>query len=265
MIAAVTMVRDEADIVEHTIRHMAAQVDVVVVADNLSVDGTRDIIDGLANELDVIVLDDPDPRYQQSRKMTGLARFAAEQLGATWIAPFDADEIWYSLNGSVGELLAAQPADTWVVRCDVFDHIATGTDSDNPNPVERMTWRNRDAHWLGDVACRWHPSLTIKAGNHGARYEHPAVESSDRLGVRHFSRRTPEQMVRGVRNGYESHRLSGLPRTTGAHYWDWGELLERSGEQAIIDLFHREFYVGDPTSRPDLIDDPAPFFPAGVR
>ena len=49
--AAVTMVRDEADIIETTVRHMLTQVDVVIVADNRSVDGTREILDSLPGAL----------------------------------------------------------------------------------------------------------------------------------------------------------------------------------------------------------------------
>ena len=54
--AAVTMVRDEADIIETTVRHMLTQVDVVIVADNRSVDGTREIVE----QLPVHLLDDPE-------------------------------------------------------------------------------------------------------------------------------------------------------------------------------------------------------------
>ena len=75
--------------------------------------------------------------------------------------------------------------------------------------------------------------------------------------VHHYSRRTAEQMVRKVRNGYEAHRLSGVPETVGAHFWKWGRMLEQHGEQAIVDLFHREFYAEDPaTYRYELTYDP---------
>ena len=40
----VSMVRDEADVIEGTLRHMADEVDELIVADNGSVDGTTDIL-----------------------------------------------------------------------------------------------------------------------------------------------------------------------------------------------------------------------------
>src|SRR4051812_46619587 len=87
------MVKDEADVIEGTIRHMADEVDQLLVADNGSTDGTRDILVKLALELQFTVVDDPDPGYEQSRKMSALAELAASH-GATWIVPFDADELW---------------------------------------------------------------------------------------------------------------------------------------------------------------------------
>ena len=40
-VTAVTVVRDEADIIETTLRHTATQVDHIIAADNGSADGTR--------------------------------------------------------------------------------------------------------------------------------------------------------------------------------------------------------------------------------
>jgi glycosyltransferase involved in cell wall biosynthesis len=86
------MVRDEADIIEGTLRHMADEVDHLIVADNLSSDGTRDILDTLAKDLPLTVVDDPDPGYTQSAKMSALAERAAVEQRASWIVPFDAED-----------------------------------------------------------------------------------------------------------------------------------------------------------------------------
>lgn len=84
------MVRNEQDVIETVIRHLLAEgVDHVLVADNLSTDQTRAILDRLSEILPVTVIDDPEPAYRQSEKVTALARRAGEQ-GGTWIIPFDA-------------------------------------------------------------------------------------------------------------------------------------------------------------------------------
>ena len=63
----VCMVRDADDIIGPVVQHMMGQVDHVIIADNLSVDGTRDILDSFTGNITVI--DDNDPAYRQSEKL----------------------------------------------------------------------------------------------------------------------------------------------------------------------------------------------------
>ena len=86
---AVTMVKNEQDIVGPIIEHMVGQVDHVIVADNMSTDDTRAILNDFGDSITVI--DDLDPAYEQSKKMSALAQQAL-LLGAEWVVPFDADE-----------------------------------------------------------------------------------------------------------------------------------------------------------------------------
>jgi len=138
--AAVTMVRDEADIIETTVRHMLTQVDVVIVADNRSVDGTREIVE----QLPVHLLDDPERGYYQSEKMTRLAHMARVEHGADWVVPFDADEWWYSPHGRIGDVL--EDITAWpIVTAELYDHVATGCDAVELSPVQSMGWRRRTA------------------------------------------------------------------------------------------------------------------------
>ena len=128
MIAAVTMVRNEEDIIGEVVRHLLNEgIDLVIVADNLSEDFTRPILDELAN-LDprVLVVDDPDPAYDQAGKMTRLVHRAGA-MGADWILPFDADEWWYWAGGTLAEFFAECSVD--VLTATGWDHIATLDDA----------------------------------------------------------------------------------------------------------------------------------------
>lgn len=267
----ITMVRDEADIIEATVRRMAAQVDHVLVADNLSTDDTIGILGELEANGICRVVNDDDPAYRQAQKMTHLAQLARELFDADWIVPFDADEVWYSPNGdrvadALDELV---PHNQHVVAAEVFDHVPTGVDSDEPDPFVRMGWRRTERLSLPKVACKWRPDLRIDQGNHGASYDAfaPAV-FAPLLVVRHFPYRSAEQFVRKARNGAAAYRAAGnaIHADVGAHWRQWGDLLEAEGEEAVANIFRHWHWRADPRvpvviegeRQPALIWDPAP-------
>lgn len=266
---AVTMVRDEADIIEATVRRMARQVDWIIVADNGSVDGTRDILEALAHELPLWIVDDREPGYFQSQKMTALAQRAGA-AGADWVVPFDADEVWLPRTGRrIADVLADLPAAVLVAEAPLFDHVATGFDDQALiDPVARIVWRRAAQAPLRKVAVRPRVGLTIHQGNHAASFKSvvhpPAVTSA--LEVRHFPYRSWEQMARKARNGAQAYAATDLPDEVGGHWRGYGRLLAEHGEQAIRDVFEKWFYRHDPTvsvridgeKQGPLVRDPCP-------
>jgi glycosyltransferase involved in cell wall biosynthesis len=246
---AITMVKDEADIIASTVGHLLGQVDEILVLDNGSTDGTRELL----AELPVAVSDDPEVGYHQSRKMTDLARRAGE-LGADWVIPFDADEVWYSPFGRIADVLADVPART--APAALFDHVATGLDPEDPDPIRRIGWRRREPALLPKVACRPRVEVTIQQGNHAASYR-GGVEAG-LLVVRHYPYRSADQFVRKARNGAAAYAATDLPATEGAHWRQYGAILEAHGPEALGDVFRQWFWTADPASDPTLIFDPAP-------
>jgi glycosyltransferase involved in cell wall biosynthesis len=216
---AIAMVRDEADIVEQTVRHMLGQVHEVIVADNGSTDGTREILE----QLPIVLLDDPEVGYYQSRKMTALAARAAQQ-GADWIVPFDADECWYSPFGKIADILADLPQA--VAAAALYDHVPTAVDPEGA-PLDRIGWRRHTPAELPKVACRAALPVTIEQGNHGAHY--PTGQVDGQLVVRHFPYRSAEQFVRKARNGAQAYAATDLPDDQGKHWRDYGALLDAHG------------------------------------
>jgi hypothetical protein len=241
MVFAVSMVRDEADIVAATVGHMLTQVDRVIVADNGSTDGTRDILDSL----DIDVLDDPEVGYFQSRKMSNLARLAMDE-GAEWIVPFDADEVWTSPFGTVGDALRAIGDDWLAAAAELHDHVPTGVDPDLADPVERIRWRRRKPIGLPKVAARARDGLVIEQGNHGVNYGFRPAYMRGQLQVCHFPYRSAEQFVRKARNGSQAYKATDLPEDAGAHWRGYGRILENDGEEACADIFRTWFWQPDP-------------------
>lgn len=249
----IARVKDEADIIGPVVEHMLTQVDGLLIADNSSTDGTRDILDEIERDSGgrVCVVDDPEVGYFQSRQMTALAAQVAGG-GDAWVVPFDADEWWYSPFGRIADVLKDQPA-ACIAGAELYDHVATGEDPADPNPVTRIQWRRRDPGKLPKVAVRTRPPVTIHQGNHGADH---GQRVDGLLVVRHFPYRSVEQFVSKVRNGAAAYAATDLPEDQGAHWRDYGRLLESGGPDALADVFRAWFWQAHPTE--DLIRDPAP-------
>lgn len=222
-VVAVSMMRDEADVAGHVVRHLYRQgVDLVVVADNLSEDGTGN----LARDAGAVVLADDDLAYEQDRKMTTLARIAYG-YGATWVLPFDADEHWYPLtHDSIGEALASVPDNVDVVAAGGWDHIATPNDPpDEPNPFARICWRRPETQRLPKVAFRAAPDRRLHMGNHDV--DPPGLtRTTGTLAYRHYQYRTLEQMTRKLRNGREAYEASTVHEMHGTHWREGGLLTD---------------------------------------
>lgn len=215
MIIAVTMVRDEADIIGHTLAHMAAQVDHVIVADNRSTDRTPDILTAWAANVGHLTINtDPEIAYFQDNKMTALAH-EAWQMGARWVVPFDADEAWYHLD-----FLRTEDADDYdIVTARPYVFVPHDADDDDePNPIHRMLWRTPQPEPHPKVVFRAGPHARLHMGNHGVDNVGPRV-LHHRLGCRHYQFRSLDQLRRKVRNGMEAYTAAGSARASSGSYW----------------------------------------------
>jgi len=262
-VIGIAMVRDEQDIVAQSVGRMLRQVDHVIVADNGSTDGTRDVLDSL----DVTVVDDPEVGYFQPRKMSALAEMA-RRMGAEWVAPFDADEIHCCREGTIADGLKSLPDDVLVSEAILFDHVATGIDPQEENPVRRLSYRRVAPTPLRKVAVRAVEGVVINQGNHSAWFpdvQHPSTVT-DLMQVRHFPYRSVEQFVSKVRNGAAAYAATDLPPEAGAHWRQYGRILDEHGEEGIAEIFHTWFFREDPTvetvihgeQQSALVYDPCP-------
>ncbi len=252
---AVSMVRNELDVIDGCVRHMAGEVDALIVADNGSTDGTRDVLDQLAGELPLTVLDDPDPAYYQSAKMTALADRAGA-AGATWVVPFDADEVWYSPHGPIRDALALAAGN--VAPAVLYNHWGTAVDPAGADPFRTMRWRDAKPGTLPKVAFRWRPGATIHQGNHGVDIPGPVHRAEGVLQLRHFPYRSAAQFVSKARQGAAAYRATTLPTSMGAHWRLYGQVLDEHGPEALEDHYRRYFWRLVPVDA-GMVEDPAPY------
>ncbi len=229
----VSMVRDEEDVLPTTLQHLLDQgLDRLLIADNLSQDRTSEILRRFADsDPRVLLATDTLDAYHQDHKMTLLARFASRS-GADWVVPFDADEIWFAEQGTVGDHLR-----TLGRQIDAVGTVAAPLHDTIPLAAVGTAWNSGDfivnatpATW-GKIAVRAHPTVRIDFGNHGA-----ARVGEVRAGLRiaHLVYRGPEQLARKVRRGDAALSLTSLSTEVGTH---WRTLSKLSDDQ-VADLWH---------------------------
>lgn len=254
----VTMVKNENDVIMGTMLHMAAEVDHIIVADNGSDDGTRCTLATLAEELPLTIVYDDEPAYYQSVKMTALAARAAQE-GATWIVPFDADELWNAGGGQhrIRDVLPGLPDDITVASAPLLNHLRTAVDEDDPDPFRSMVWRARDPAPLPKVAFRWEDKAVIHQGNHAVSLPSgglviPALE------VRHFPARSQDQWIRKGLQGAAAYALTDLPQEQGAHWRSYQRIHDLYGREALEAAFAEHWFYRSPADA-GLVLDPAPY------
>ena len=167
MIIGVASVLDEAPIIRQTVTHLFnSGADLIIVSDGGSTDGTQQVLSDVAHNMvpyymggnkRLIVIPQEGPLHQDV-EMTRLAHMA-QDLGATWIVPFDADEFWCNL--SLLDLLDRQQ-DLSVpigrVQATMWQHTTWNHRHRNPKPLPkvafrpvpgmRITWGNHDVHGI---------------------------------------------------------------------------------------------------------------------
>ncbi|TQN48779.1 glycosyl transferase family 2 [Humibacillus xanthopallidus] len=263
---AVTMVKDEADIIGTTLLHLLDQdVDGILVADNGSTDDTRAVIEQIASTAPVYLADDREPAYFQWHKMTRLAHWA-RRAGAKWVIPFDADELWFAEGDTVAGHLRGSQA--MAVRAAVFNVAPSGGETGIGDAVGWVM--GRQPAEMSKVAFRPHPLMALSMGNH--EIDRPGVETSG-LGIAHLPYRSPAQFARKVRTGAAA--LEEVPGASGFHWRDlgslpnedldrvWSDLLAgRAGQRVMwlpegqlepVDVFHWHTWGSDVS----LVDPPA--------
>ena len=253
---AVTMCKNEQDIIEHTVRHMLTQVDHVIVADNMSTDNTRAILESLPGD-HLTIIDDLDPAYEQSRKMTNLAQ-AARLLGADAVVPFDADEYWYAPDFPTISEAIAQSENT-IFPASMYNFVPTAIDdTSDPNPFTRIQWKRKEGNPLVKVAGLVHGSMVVEMGNHNISYSKQFIHSwnTELLIVRHYPYRSPEQFVRKALQGAAALELTDLPYEMGEHWRSYAAIAKGMGDKALEDVFTEWFWDQDPNENPGMIHSP---------
>jgi Glycosyl transferase family 2 len=168
------LARDEADIVDAQIAfHLSAGVDFVIATDNLSRDGTTEILERYERAGSLHLIREPGEDFRQSEWVTRMARLAATEFGADWVLNADPDEFWWPRGGTLKDVLAVVPERYGVVRA-AWRNFVPRPD-DQRFFAERMTVRlctpsfhDHPLSTHSKSAHRAAPEVRIGRGNHEA-------------------------------------------------------------------------------------------------
>ena len=135
-----TMVKNEEDIIESFVRYNLKSIDHMYIADNLSTDGTLDILQSLKDEgLPLTITIDSDQAYTQNAKMTKMYRAAFDREFA-FAFLLDADEFLDVDSEKMHATLDAAGSGTayYIPRTDYL-YGGEGTAGDEISIFNRMT------------------------------------------------------------------------------------------------------------------------------
>src|SRR5438034_2621330 len=154
------LARDEADIVDDQISyHLNAGVDFVIATDNLSQDGTSEILESYVKTGQLHLIREDGEYLQQADWITRMGRMAATEFGADWGIHGDADEFWWPRGESLKDVLTSIPGRYGVVRA-LLRHFVPRPDNGS-SFADRMIVRMSASPPINDPRSLFRPNLKI--------------------------------------------------------------------------------------------------------
>src|SRR5215470_14529542 len=277
-LAGISMIRNDADIVEPFVRHALHLLDHLFVIVHSPHDGTGEILTALQAEgLALTLVLDNEPAFLQGERLTWLAREAYTALKPDYMFPLDADEfIVPAQRDKIESALSTLPSNAPACRIRLRTFVPTSEDAvGESHPLRRIAHRIRNPENVSKVVLAQgfalDRTLVLDHGNHGllrigAGESLLPLPMLRDIALAHYPVRTAAQVINKTIIGYLAHLAAGRPdveeQRLATHWRRCYEDMVLKGttrnmnEEQLLGWFH-----GRPDLIPraeDLVCDPTP-------
>lgn len=239
------LVKNEVDVIRFNLDfHLSQGVDFIIATDNMSDDGTFEILQEYEKKGFLYLIREPSHTYDQAKWVNRMGDLAFSKFNANLIFHCDGDEFW-SAPGSLKDELSAYPlVDVFSVKyINVMLKNKGGEESfpedtcyvvTNPLPDSKKKGMNEISQLLYQpqtkVMCRISKKyISVNMGNHDVRngWSHLHRNLTDVV-VYHFPIRSKKQFFQKVSVGGSALvRNKGIPQNQGSHLREWYDAYQK--------------------------------------
>lgn len=268
-IFSISMVKNEADVIESFVRYNSNVMDGMLILDNGSTDDTLKILKHLKDEgLPLIIFEDSDREHEQATKMTKLLIKAVDEFQADIVVPLDADEFIISSDqGNPRKILEKIESTTfYLVKWKIFVPDFSKNEKFIPARITSARDDNLEEFYKVVIPKELVKNYNVKLtfGSHSLVFD-PNYEDiincviNNDLRIAHFPIRSKEQIISKVAVGW-IYTLARFERPEGQNF-HWQRMfnkLKENKEIADQDLieFAKQYSLQKPEKEINLKEEP---------
>ncbi|MEM6758520.1 MAG: glycosyltransferase family 2 protein [Pseudomonadota bacterium] len=259
MILGVSVVRNEADIIETMVRQNLYYLDHIVMIDNGSIDGTPDIIrrlqsEGLSCELRI----DTRQNHQQHMILTEFIQRTTQEFSATRIVLIDGDEF---IDGDKDAVVEELRTSSDVLNIPWKTYVPTPNDDTSERTILSRIGHRREIedpqYSKASIPQSMCSSIKVGRGSHSVRQNRKRVRGvpARNISFAHFPVRSPQQLVGKILLGSWKIRMRKHSRGEANHWMDLARELQQTPDLSDARFFEIASYYAN-QSKGTLVFDP---------